>query len=225
MQVQGDFLYGRHLSSQHPLLEILFPGYISYRQFWERGEFVLCKCRSSYYKGRVKICPQHHADSDLGVAVIDRYTHVVLNFLENINKTSSTTIQDLFNRYSFEDFRSNAGVRTDLYSRSPDAVKLTEFFGGVAEVDTTEPPVATVQPRQHTELAHSAKVRLNQAERKPVSANTDSDRGLISSKVEKSTMLKLPQFLEMEIGGILLVGHAICWLVWRRSSSRVFRLR
>ncbi|KAK9898650.1 hypothetical protein P389DRAFT_185161 [Cystobasidium minutum MCA 4210] len=81
----------------------------------------------------------HHSDSDLGVAVIDRYTHVILNFLEGINKTSPTTLQDLFNRYSFEDFRSNAGVRTDLYPRRPDEVKLTEFFGGVAEVDTKEP--------------------------------------------------------------------------------------
>lgn len=77
----------------------------------------------------------HHSDPDLGVAVIDRYTHVILNFLEGINKTSTLTLQDLFDRYSFDDFHSNAGIRTDLFSRDTRHVRLTEFFGGIQQVD------------------------------------------------------------------------------------------
>jgi glycosylphosphatidylinositol transamidase (GPIT) subunit GPI8 len=77
---------------------------------------------------------QHHSDSDLGVAVIDRYTHVILSYLEGINKTSTSTLQDLFHQYSFDKFHSNAGLRNDLFPRDLAQVKLTEFFGGVQDV-------------------------------------------------------------------------------------------
>ena len=83
-------------------------------------------------------CAQHHSDPDLGVAVIDRYTHVILNYLEGINKTSPATLQDLFDEYSFEHFHSNAGIRRDLYPRDASQVKLTEFFGGVSEVEVRD---------------------------------------------------------------------------------------
>lgn len=69
------------------------------------------------------------------MAVIDRYTHVVLNYLEGINKTSTMTLQDLFDRYNYEEFHSNAGIRTDLFARNPKSVRLTDFFGGVQEVE------------------------------------------------------------------------------------------
>ena len=32
---------------------------------------------------------------DLGISVIDRYTHYVLRFMESVNKTSQATMQDL----------------------------------------------------------------------------------------------------------------------------------
>jgi phosphatidylinositol glycan class K len=34
-------------------------------------------------------------DYDIGVAVIDSYTHYVLQFMERINKTSQLTMQNL----------------------------------------------------------------------------------------------------------------------------------
>lgn len=37
----------------------------------------------------------HHSDNEIGVAVIDSYTHFILNYLEDVNKTSKKTIQDL----------------------------------------------------------------------------------------------------------------------------------
>lgn len=36
----------------------------------------------------------HHADKDIGIAVIDRFTHFALNFFEGVNKTSQATFQD-----------------------------------------------------------------------------------------------------------------------------------
>ncbi|GAA99238.1 hypothetical protein E5Q_05932 [Mixia osmundae IAM 14324] len=77
----------------------------------------------------------HHADQDIGVAVIDRFTHFVLNFLEGVNKTSQTTMQSLFDRYSFDEMHSNPGVRSDLFDRSLGQVLLTDFFGGVSAVE------------------------------------------------------------------------------------------
>lgn len=38
---------------------------------------------------------QHENDNDIGVAVIDAFTHYVLELMEGINKTSQTTMQDL----------------------------------------------------------------------------------------------------------------------------------
>jgi len=38
---------------------------------------------------------QYENDRDLGISVIDTYTHYVLEYLEKINKTSQLTMQDL----------------------------------------------------------------------------------------------------------------------------------
>jgi len=38
---------------------------------------------------------QHHSDQDIGVAVIDAFTHHVLQYLETLQKTSKNTLQDL----------------------------------------------------------------------------------------------------------------------------------
>ncbi|GAA5991462.1 hypothetical protein JCM5350_001619 [Sporobolomyces pararoseus] len=79
----------------------------------------------------------HHADNDIGVAVTDRYTHHVLTFLEGINKTSKATMQDLFNTFSYEVIHSTPGVRSDLFKRPLNETLLTDFFGGVSEVELT----------------------------------------------------------------------------------------
>ncbi|KAI5480488.1 phosphatidylinositol glycan, class K [Pseudohyphozyma bogoriensis] len=81
----------------------------------------------------------HHNDNDIGVAVTDRYTHHVLTFLEGINKTSNVTLQNLFDTFSFEIMQSNAGVRSDLFQRPLDETLLTDFFGGVFEVELSSP--------------------------------------------------------------------------------------
>ena len=38
---------------------------------------------------------QHVNDNDIGVAVIDAFTHYVLQFMEKINKTSQLSMQEL----------------------------------------------------------------------------------------------------------------------------------
>ncbi|KAK9446996.1 peptidase C13 family-domain-containing protein [Limtongia smithiae] len=77
----------------------------------------------------------HHADSDVGVAVIDRFTYYNLEFLEKVNRDSQLTMQDLFDSYEPEKIHSHAGVRTDLYGRNLSEVLITHFFGNVQAVE------------------------------------------------------------------------------------------
>ncbi|KAJ7448050.1 peptidase C13 family-domain-containing protein [Mycena latifolia] len=77
----------------------------------------------------------HENDREIGVGVIDRYTHYVLEFMERVNKTSYATVQDLFDTYDPVKILSDPGVRADLFKRPLDDVRLTDFFGGVARVE------------------------------------------------------------------------------------------
>jgi GPI-anchor transamidase subunit K len=82
----------------------------------------------------------HHADNDVGVAVIDRYTYYNLEFLETQvqDRGSKKTVGDLFDSYDFEKIHSHAGVRYDLFRGGPDAARsrlVTDFFGNVQNVE------------------------------------------------------------------------------------------
>lgn len=70
------------------------------------------------------------------MAVIDRYTYYNLEFLEkNVDITSQATMKDLFNSYDRNLIHSTPGVRTDLFRRNIDQVKITDFFGNVQSVE------------------------------------------------------------------------------------------
>ncbi|OBZ73236.1 GPI-anchor transamidase [Grifola frondosa] len=91
-------------------------------------------------------------DNDIGVAVIDSYTHYILEFMENINKTSQTSMQDLFDSYNFDKIHSHPGVRTDLFHRPLHSALVTDFFGGVAQAEVL-PPIP-FSPRNTSESEH-----------------------------------------------------------------------
>jgi len=74
-------------------------------------------------------------DDDLGISVIDTFTHYILEFMEGINKTSQTSMQDLFDIYEPRKIRSTAGVRSDLFQRPLSKTLITDFFGGVAQAE------------------------------------------------------------------------------------------
>ncbi|EMD00673.1 hypothetical protein BAUCODRAFT_29026 [Baudoinia panamericana UAMH 10762] len=82
----------------------------------------------------------HHADQDVGVAVIDRWTYTNLEFLETkLNSTSSDVrLGELFDYYTFDRVHSDAGVRYDLFPGGEEAVRekrVLDFFGNVQGVD------------------------------------------------------------------------------------------
>lgn len=82
----------------------------------------------------------HHADQDVGVAVIDRWTYFNLEFLETrLNSTSSDVrLGELFDFYTFDRVHSDAGVRYDLIPGGEQAVRdrrVLDFFGNVQGIE------------------------------------------------------------------------------------------
>jgi len=85
----------------------------------------------------------HHADNDVGVAVIDRYTYYNLEFLETQvqDRGSKKTVGDLFDSYDYEKIHSHAGVRYDLFGGGAEAARsrlVTDFFGNVQNVEVDQ---------------------------------------------------------------------------------------
>ncbi|KAI1311927.1 glycosylphosphatidylinositol anchor biosynthesis [Mortierella claussenii] len=85
----------------------------------------------------------HHDDPDIGVAVVDRFTFYVLEFLEKIDMQSKATLKDLFDTYNPALLVSTPGVREDLFNRRVDETLVTDFFGNVQNIELTEPKEQT----------------------------------------------------------------------------------
>ena len=108
-----------------------------YRQFYAQGVIATGSSEedeSSY---------SHHADNDVGVAVIDRWTYYVLQFLENEVKDlqSEKTLGDLFDSYDVEKIHSRPGVRWDLFPGGEQAGRnrrVVDFFGNVQGVEVQD---------------------------------------------------------------------------------------
>ena len=82
----------------------------------------------------------HHADNDVGVAVIDRWTYYNLDFLETqvTSPTSKLTLADLFGSYDESKIHSNPGYRWDLFPGGEEKGKerlVMDFFGNVQGVE------------------------------------------------------------------------------------------
>jgi glycosylphosphatidylinositol transamidase (GPIT) subunit GPI8 len=117
-------------------------------------------------------CVQYENDASLGVAVIDSFTHLVLSYFEGINKTSQATMQELFDAYDPVPIKSNPGIRSDLFQRSPSKTLLTDFFGGVAQAAPISPAeveasykLAAVRSKEGTEK-HEQREKERQEKRK-----------------------------------------------------------
>jgi glycosylphosphatidylinositol transamidase (GPIT) subunit GPI8 len=82
----------------------------------------------------------HHADNDVGVAVIDRYTYYNLDFLETQVRepSSKKTLGDLFDSYDESKIHSHPGVRWDLFPGQEQGGRerlVMDFFGNVQNVE------------------------------------------------------------------------------------------
>ncbi|TVY57576.1 GPI-anchor transamidase, partial [Lachnellula suecica] len=82
----------------------------------------------------------HHADNDVGVAVIDRYTYYNLDFLETQVRepSSKMNLGDLFDSYDESKIHSHPGVRWDLFPGNEQGGRerlVMDFFGNVQNVE------------------------------------------------------------------------------------------
>lgn len=86
----------------------------------------------------------HHADNDVGVAVIDRWTYYVLEYLETqvTSPTSKLTLGNLFDSYDESKIHSKPGLRFVKFPGGEGEGRerlVMDFFGNVqgVEVDGT----------------------------------------------------------------------------------------
>ncbi|KFX89300.1 hypothetical protein V497_03319 [Pseudogymnoascus sp. VKM F-4516 (FW-969)] len=100
----------------------------------------------------------HHADNDVGVAVIDRYTYYNLDFLETQvrDPSSKKTLGDLFDSYDESKIHSQPGFRWDLFPGDEEEGRkrlIMDFFGNVQGVEVGEPEENLGQRPNSTEEA------------------------------------------------------------------------
>ena len=76
-------------------------------------------------------------DYAVGVPLSDRYTRVVLEYMEKVTRTSAQTLQELFSSVGEARTYSTQFVRSDLFHRPLDEVRITDFLGSVAQVQLT----------------------------------------------------------------------------------------
>ncbi|KAJ4395438.1 glycosylphosphatidylinositol anchor biosynthesis [Didymella pomorum] len=114
----------------------------------------------------------HHADQDVGVAVIDRYTYYNLEYLETQvrDPTSKLTMGELFDSYDEEKIHSHPGIRYDLFEGGEPAARnklIMDFFGNVQNVEVEGEKRTETQWRQELEaierMINEAKRRHNES--------------------------------------------------------------
>ncbi|KAI8098416.1 peptidase C13 family-domain-containing protein [Gilbertella persicaria] len=142
----------------------------------------------------------HHTSYDVGVAVIDSFTYYNLEFLENIDMTSDKTLQDLFNTYDPAKIASHPGIRSDLFHRPLDKVKVTDFFGNVQNVELTK--------NRYPLLTESTEIETIQQE-PMVSNQTVSDHLYHSFLVQRKTQTDSLLASSLGILFILCLGYVI----------------
>jgi GPI-anchor transamidase subunit K len=177
----------------------------------------------------------HHADNDVGVAVIDRWTYYVLDFLEAqvTSPTSDKTLGDLFDSYDVKKIHSNPGVRWDLFPGGEQAGRnrrVVDFFGNVQSVEVQKSKnntasieadlqglmklveeyqlQAKVQEQSRTEMA-DAMAKRDAASKKPVVKHTT---------ISRMSLTESNKWLRQAGGATVLSGLAALWWFAQKSG-------
>ncbi|KAI1194507.1 peptidase C13 family-domain-containing protein [Nemania serpens] len=162
----------------------------------------------------------HHADSDVGVAVIDRYTYYNLEFLESEVRdlSSKKTIGDLFDSYTYEKIHSDAGVRYDLFRGGADVARgrlLTDFFGNIQNIEVDGAKNSTVDDEMLTLSRTIARLHA-MADRQDLEAKNGSV--VASAETRPGRKIRLAKSLTDDnwwgkkvVGATTLAGCAALW--------------
>ncbi len=177
----------------------------------------------------------HHADNDVGVAVIDRYTYYNLDFLETQVRepSSKKTLADLFDSYDEAKIHSHPGVRWDLFRGGEEEGRkrlVMDFFGNVQNVEVGDGGRGKANETEWREdLVQLGKIIA--ARRKGNEIDNSRDAAILAQKVGLES--KFPQRkhgavkVEAEagwgskvVGAWALGGCALMWFAgsWIESS-------
>ncbi len=163
----------------------------------------------------------HHADNDIGVAVIDRYTYYNLEFLETEVKDTSSrkTVGELFDSYTYDKIHSNAGVRYDLFRGGAEAARgrlITDFFGNVQNVEADLTRNTTLEEDllslSRTIAALRQKADEEEAAQKNTTDEAKSKPSPQQKKIEFAKPLTEDNWWTKKIyGATALAGCALLW--------------
>ena len=169
----------------------------------------------------------HHADNDVGVAVIDRWTYYILDFLESqvTSPSSKLTLGNLFDSYDESKIHSRPGVRWDLFPGGEEKGRerlVMDFFGNVqgVEVEGGNETQWREEMRRLEEIISRARARGNVSEgwkSEPPAKQAVVKVGSASKKgVEGAAKVE-----EREVWGQRMLGAGAllgCVLLWGGAS-------
>jgi len=163
----------------------------------------------------------HHADNDIGVAVIDRYTYYNLEFLEReVRDTSSKkTIGELFDSYTYEKIHSHAGVRYDLFGGGAEAARsrlVTDFFGNVqnVEVDVSKNTTLEEDMLALSKVIAALHTKAEEEEAAALKNATSSDKSRRGRQATIQFAKPLTDdnwWTKRLLGAVTLAGCAVLW--------------
>ncbi|KID97857.1 GPI-anchor transamidase precursor, partial [Metarhizium majus ARSEF 297] len=165
----------------------------------------------------------HHADNDVGVAVIDRYTYYNLEFLENQVKdlNSPRTVGELFDSYDYEKIHSHAGVRYDLFPGGAEGARsrlITDFFGNIQNVEVDRDSSSSLDEQLLALSKTIAILREKEAEEDAASRNRSSVPASVSTepvtKIQGATVLTDEKWWTKKVvGATALAGCGLLWAI------------
>lgn len=167
----------------------------------------------------------HHADSDVGVAVIDRFTYYNLEFLETQihDQSSKMTLGNLFDSYDEGLIHSSPGFRYDLLPGGEKAGRdrlVMDFFGNVQNIDVGREG-QTTDSSWEDDMAALQKLILALKSSNETStllhiqepeAVADPLRGHDPALLRSPTAFDVSETLKKQAAGlIILLGGLFCW--------------
>lgn len=173
----------------------------------------------------------HHADNDVGVAVIDRWTYYNLEFLETqiTSPTSKLTLGDLFDSYDESKIHSRPGVRWDLFPGGEAQGRqrtVMDFFGNVQGVEVESGNSTTADQWKQDILGLKNLITSYKAAREKehaISSNPDNSKNENPSRShhDRGAMkMQKGDLWSQKLGAAgLMGGFAAAWLFGSRLLS------
>lgn len=76
----------------------------------------------------------HHVDSELGIAVVDRFTYYALDFLNRLTPSSPHTLKNFQDFFNPNLLKATPELRSDLFSKTPSETLITEFLAATGRM-------------------------------------------------------------------------------------------